>query len=721
MTTDSRIDCPLKLCKKNHMRKPRMFSRMLCWLVIATCTYRSIAEETHRWVEGEVLVVWKQTLTPPSTIRSSTPSPLTRRPFAQLSASCGKTIELVCDHERSTAELITQFSADPQVESVEPNYLRRHALVAPNDSGFASLWGLNNTGQTVNTISGSNGADIRFVHAWNLSRRSTTNIVVAVVDSGVDIGHPDLAANIWTNVREIPGNQIDDDLNGYVDDINGYDFLENTANVLDSGSHGTHIAGTIAAVARNGIGIVGVQPEAKVMALKVSRDGITMPTAAVIAAFDYVLAQKQAGEPIAAINASFGGEDYSTAELQALHALRDANIIVCAAAGNNASNNDATLYYPSCYASSNIISVAAITQSNTLSSFSNYGANQVDIAAPGSNIRSTKPLADIAKSTSLSVNGNSIVCAELIYSGMSPANGITGNLIPCGVGGPNDFPHTVNGAVALIERGGNLLFREKLRNAMNAGALAAVIYDNTNAAISDPPPWTLLYNDQWIPVLRITQASGQALLSGSTPRIATLINYGNPTTAYQYYNGTSMATPHVTGAIAFAALNFPTESMSQRINRVLTHVTPLPQLTGLVQTSGALNLWKIVDTDLDQMPDWWEIEQFSTLTRNSADDADGDHFTNQAEYFANTHPLQANDHLTMQTEPQANNSAHFQLRFSSAAERIYRIEHSASLQENSWQPLGAPIIGTGAPIIITDPEARTQSSQRFYRLILEYP
>ena len=214
----------------------------------------ALAHPMQEYVEGDVLITFK----PGADLAAGTNalarhSLALKKHFAELSRLRGKHSGLAHDNTRTTAQLIAELQADPAVETAEPNYLRWVTGI-PNDTLFTNLWGLHNTGQTVNGNAGTSGADIRFVPAWALARATTNPVVVAVIDTGVDYTHPDLASNMWTNPGEIPDNGIDDDGNGYVDDVYGYDFADNTANPTDSGYHGTHVAGTIAAVGNNNLG-----------------------------------------------------------------------------------------------------------------------------------------------------------------------------------------------------------------------------------------------------------------------------------------------------------------------------------------------------------------------------------------------------------------------------------------------------------------------------------
>ncbi len=253
---------------------------------------------------------------------------------------------------------VAQYKQNPNVLYAEPDYLR-HIDVVPNDPYFSSLWGLHNTGQTVRGEGGVPGADIGAPEAWDKTTGSN-DVVIAVLDTGVDYREPDLAPNI----------------------VNGWDFIANSSDPMDRTGHGTHVAGTIAAVGNNGIGVTGVMWKAKIMPLRISGpDGF--PLAPEIAAIDYANSH---GARI--INMSFGGPEFSQAEKDPI----DPSPALCVcAAGNNGANNDGAPHYPSSYSSSNIITVAATDQNDALASFSDYGPKSVQVAAPGTNILSTFP------------------------------------------------------------------------------------------------------------------------------------------------------------------------------------------------------------------------------------------------------------------------------------------------------------------------------------------
>jgi len=680
-------------------------------LLAAVFPVTALAEDPY--VEGEVMVTFRETVPEASArIRMAGRAMRLAETYDRVSAARGRLHGMVRDKTQTTAALMTELRKDPSVETVEPNYLRKVSFIRPDDTYFPKLWGLENTGQVALLSTGTSGVDTRFIQAWGLSRTTAPaqEIVVCVADTGVDITHPDLAPNVWTNPGEIPGNGVDDDGNGYVDDIHGYDFASNTATITDSSYHGTHVAGTIAAAGRNARGVIGLQFKAKILPMKLSTDGKYMLSSAIVSACNYAVAMKAKGINIVAFNASYGGASYSVSEYNAALALRNAGIILCAAAGNEKANNDAVATYPANYNLSNVISVASVDARNGLSTFSNYGATMVDLAAPGTEIFSTVPVALGGKTASVKVGSTVYAAVEIEYSGATTAAGITRTIHHCGTGEIDiAFPPELNGNIALIRRGNNG-FDNKVSRAKAAGAVAVIIYNN----VDDTGSWTLGAAGSWLPSLQVTQATGNAILA-SLPATGTVINAPDPTLAYQFLNGTSMATPHVSAAAAFAALNFPAETMDQRIARILNNTTAVPALVGKTVEGGRLDLLKMIDTDNDGLPDWWETENFGSLAQAAADDPDGDGFNNLAEFRSGTNPRSPTSHLAISSV--TSSGADMLLGFPGNAEQRYQIEWSNTLSP-PWTPLGAPVTGTGGTIQITDPGAMQSSPQRFYRLNL---
>lgn len=286
----------------------------------------------------------------------------------------------------SVQDAVHDYNADPQVEYAEPNY-KVYPLLTPNDTFFGELWGLRNIGQTVNWDLGTSDADIDAPEAWDIQTGSSS-VIIAVIDTGVYYTHPDLSANIWTNSGEIAGNGLDDDSNGYIDDIRGWDFWNGDNSVYDDSDgdyHGTHVAGTIAAVGNNSTGVVGVCWTAKIMPLKFIGPFFGFTSDAILA-IEYAIDK---GANI--MSNSWGGGAFSQALKDAIDAAGTAGILFVAAAGNDGSDNDADPAYPASYTSDNIIAVAATDNDDRLASFSNYGETSVDVGAPGVEIYSTFP------------------------------------------------------------------------------------------------------------------------------------------------------------------------------------------------------------------------------------------------------------------------------------------------------------------------------------------
>jgi len=275
----------------------------------------------------------------------------------------------------SVETAIATYRNSSTFKYIEPDYIVTKAATFPNDPGFPQQWALHNT----------NDADIDAPEAWDI-QTGNPNLVIGVIDTGVDYNHPDLVGNIWTNPGEIAGDGIDNDNNGYIDDIRGWDFAYNDNNPSDVDGHGTHVSGTIAGKGNNGVGVTGVAWNAKIMPLKFLNDSGSGSTSNAILAINYATAKG-----VKLTNNSWGGGGYSQALYDAINAAGQQGALFIAAAGNDSNNTDITPAYPASYNLANIISVASTTNTDSLSYFSNYGLTSVDLGAPGSNIYSTLP------------------------------------------------------------------------------------------------------------------------------------------------------------------------------------------------------------------------------------------------------------------------------------------------------------------------------------------
>ncbi|MCK4784151.1 MAG: S8 family serine peptidase [Desulfobacteraceae bacterium] len=285
---------------------------------------------------------------------------------------------------------IASLIKEPSIEYVEPNFMVRICDV-PDDPRFVELWGLDNTGQT----GGRRDADIDAPEAWDI-HTGNGDWVVGVIDSGVDYTHEDLSDNMWINQAEATGTPgVDDDGNGYIDDIYGINAITGSGDPMDDAGHGTHCSGTIGAVGNNAVGVVGVNWDVEIMGLKFLDSTGSGWISDAIECIEYVLDMHTRGVNIMITSNSWGGGGYSQAAYDAISDLRDEDILFVAAAGNDGLDNDASPHYPSSYDLDNIIAVAATDHNDQLASFSswgsNYGLTSVDVAAPGVDILSTLP------------------------------------------------------------------------------------------------------------------------------------------------------------------------------------------------------------------------------------------------------------------------------------------------------------------------------------------
>jgi subtilisin family serine protease len=286
------------------------------------------------------------------------------------------------------ADAMARLKRQPGIRYAEPNFELRASRL-PSDPGFPSEWGLRNTGQLINLVAGTPGADIGAAQAWDVTTGSA-GVAVGVIDSGIDVNHPDLAENIWLNPGEnCPGcrtDGIDNDGNGYVDDWRGWDFASDDNDPSDDNGHGTHVAGTIGALGDNGIGVAGVNWNVRLMALKfIGADG-SGTTADAIRALLYAT-----DEGAAVTNNSYGGDGFSQAFADAIAYADRARSLFVAAAGNSSASNDKSPQYPASYDVPNVVAVAATDSSDNRAWFSNYGVKSVDLGAPGDNVYSTVP------------------------------------------------------------------------------------------------------------------------------------------------------------------------------------------------------------------------------------------------------------------------------------------------------------------------------------------
>jgi subtilisin family serine protease/Leucine-rich repeat (LRR) protein len=508
---------------------------------------------------------------------------------------------------------------DPRILVVEPDYYV-YPAVMPNDPFINECWGLNNVGQS----GGTSDADIDAPEAWDITTGSS-DVIVAVIDTGVDYLHPDLNVNMWINAEENSGiPNVDDDGNGYIDDIYGYDFDMDDPDPMDVDGHGTHCAGTIGAVGNNLTGITGVSWNCRIMACKFinASDGGLISDA--IDAVNYAVAN---GAKV--LSNSWGGGDYSESLKTAIRNAGDHGVLFVAAAGNGRSDNDVNPFYPSSYYLSNVVSVAATDHSDKLAGFSNYGNESVHLGAPGAGVYST-------------VNKPAILFSEDFQSASLP--GFSGTQMT--PGGSNNFwgtiennigqPHNIaargdyvnsypyqddsNGFIVTPDmdtRGLNgLVLQFDYRYDIDVSDLFSVeVYDGTS--------WKVLFNNStssyysetyyyqkrleipkdWrnefmkIRFLWQTDDSENGYFGVELDNISIQYNSTDYTGAYTFKSGTSMATPHVAGVAALLLANNPSVSLQELFSRLIMTGDEIIPLSEKTTTGRRLNAFNALDAD----------------------------------------------------------------------------------------------------------------------------
>ena len=379
-----------------------------------------------RHVPGEVLVQFKRDAD--AGARQRALARIEGRPLQRLKAAAQRR-DGRGDLERvsmrpglAMAAALRALQADPAVDFAEPNWLYTTQDTS-DDPYFTAgrLWGMYGAGTTPANAFGSGAAA-----AWAAGKTCSSDVVVGIIDEGVHVRHQDLRANILAVPGEIAGNGIDDDGNGYIDDVNGWDFFNGDASVFDGrgDDHGSHVAGTVGAKGGNALGVAGVCWNVRMVVGKFLQGSGS--TANAILAVDYMTDLKtRHGLNLVATNNSWGGGGFSQGLKDAIDRAGAADILFVAAAGNSAADMEVTNFYPAGYDSDNIISVANITSTGALSGSSNYGATRVDLGAPGSGVWSTVPGRFAFQSKYASYSGTSMASphvagAVALYKSLNP-------------------------------------------------------------------------------------------------------------------------------------------------------------------------------------------------------------------------------------------------------------------------------------------------------------
>lgn len=523
----------------------------------------------------------------------------------------------------SLGEVLHRFVQNPEVEYAEPNFIISVCQTFPDDPPFdpgdpmyGILWGLHNFGQTIGTNSGLHGADINAPEAWEVTK-GAEEVTIAIIDTGIAYSHPDLAANMWINPGEDPwsdpndpttGNRIDDDGNGRVDDWRGWDFVDDDNDSMDFHGHGTHVAGTIAAVGNNGRGISGVMWRAKLMPLRfLNLQGIGTVSDA-ISAIRYAT---QKGARI--INASWGMGSFSRSLLHALRSCQKEGVLVVAAAGNNAANTDDHPFYPASYDLPNIISVAATDRQDSLASFSNWGPSTVDVAAPGVSIYSTwRPswssiegdFPDDVESGEGGWRTDGTTRWGIVDTAyQSPAHSWTDS--PLG-----DYENNTDSWLILprIDLSGRYLSTLRFYLHMETERNRDFLFIE---ASTDGTNWTTISDAEYTGYMTGSLAIDISAYDGQ-PEVCvrfhlvtdshntadgvyiddvdvTSISHQYEGNEFQFLQGTSMAAPHVSGLAGLILAQYPTLAWDHLRWRILNGADEIEDLTGKMVTGGRMN------------------------------------------------------------------------------------------------------------------------------------
>jgi subtilisin family serine protease len=534
---------------------------------------------------------------------------------------------------QTAGEAAAALEREPHVLYAEPNYIRKLAAT-PNDARWGELWGLRT---------------IAAPAAWDTTTGSDA-VAVAVVDTGVAHTHPDLADNIWRNAAEVAANRVDDDGNGYVDDVRGWDFVAVDADPSDESGHGTHVAGTIGAHGNNGVGVTGVNWRVKLMALRAGSDA-GLADSDIIAAFRYACAK---GAKI--INGSFGGPGGSAALRDAITACPAALFVF--AAGNDGHDNDAAPSYPCAYPAANIVCVAATGRDDALASWSSYGASSVDLAAPGVSILSTSLVHTVYREsfdgpTALPPGwetGGTGVWSRTSEASVSAPYSMTES--PGGLHADNAKTWLRRTAPLDLSGYSDCSLEYRIRSDFDW-------YDGVWIMTSTDTIWT--DDDIWarwsggtggafdwdrapLDLTRTVYFGFELRTDGVDPPgdgahiddVAVSCYGGNAVpTEYESWDGTSMATPHVAGAAGLVLAHNPAFSVAQLRQAILGGVDSVPALAAKVASGGRLNVAKALGLTAPP-PQRAPVAENQSIATNedvtrpvtlAATDADGDPLT----------------------------------------------------------------------------------------------
>jgi subtilisin family serine protease len=599
-----------------------LFSWLWAGLAGLSISVPSLQAQPPAYRPGELLVRFK------SEQRSAASGRFERQAGIRIKGTLARDriVHLSLPPDLSVQKAMELYAQDPDVAFAEPNYIIQTQTL-PDDPLFTTQWGLDNTGQQVGGYVGTPGADLDALHAWTMSQ-GDNQVIVAVVDTGVNYSHLDLTANLWNNPGEIPANGIDDDHNGYVDDTHGWDFVDDDNQPQDASGHGTHVAGIIAARGDNGIGMAGVTWEAAIMPLRFINAFNTGSTSDAIKAITYAVSQ---GARV--INCSWGGSGYS-ASLKYIMQTSDA-LFVCAA-GNDTADIDSMGFYPAGFSLANIVSVAASDQMDRLAWFSNYGSQKVHVAAPGIRIYNlASPRQTLWEETfeSGSLDGWTFGGDPLDWDlAEAPAYGSTISLAnsPDSVYAADSNTWAVSPSLDLSESSGCIL---EFRLSGNSEPSADYLHMEVSTDLSTWHTRPLMVSrtlygggvsgafSYWTPVKAdlgpwdgSTQLYVRFRFVSDSSRSAAGFYIDNlqltaaaPGEAYTVMQGTSMAAAFVSGVAALAYAREPQLSVADLKTCILGSVDLTPELKDFTATGGRVNAYNALtllrDLSLSAVPE----------------------------------------------------------------------------------------------------------------------
>lgn len=511
----------------------------------------------------------------------------------------------------SVEEAVKALAADPAVVYAQPNY-RRQIAVTPDDTRFDELWGMHNTGQT----GGSDDADIDAPEAWDIATGSA-DVKVAVVDTGIDYNHPDLDDQLWTNPGEIADNGIDDDENGYVDDVYGIDTVNDDSDPFDDHGHGSHVSGTIGGEGNNGLGVAGVNWDVTIMPVKTFDAGGSGWDEDIIEALAYV---NMMGADVS--SNSWGGGGYSQAMYDEIEAFPG---LFCAAAGNDSMDNDSWMAYPASYDLDNILSVAATDMWDELAWFSNYGVATVDVGAPGDGILSCVPGKPLVTLDSMVWSDDFTTFDNWSNWGdsdwgidtttfMSAPSSVACTDYPdwAFAGMTNDTPVDLTaGEVGALVLDANYNLTEDMAGidfyaydeTMWTGAYLGTLTGDSGGwdeNVIMPIPG---YVSQFGPLLTDVVFFGD---DNITPVYLDDVEFWTGSisgwdydAAYDSWSGTSMATPHVSGLAALLLSEYPEMGPADLKATIMQNVDVIPSMDGRCVSNGRINAFAALSNPVD--------------------------------------------------------------------------------------------------------------------------